>query len=234
MLPLRDENPTHSTAWTTILLIAVNVAVSLLQWLLSGVDGERLVLQAALIPARLNGSLDTPGLPPLLTLVTSQFLHGGILHLGGNMLFLWIFGNNVEEEMGPIRFLIFYLACGVAAGWVHFATAPDSSIPTVGASGAISGVLGAYAILFPRARIFTLVLLVFYISVVPIPALLWVGIWFAIQVVSGFASRGATGGGVAWFAHIGGLVAGLLLVYLFRRKGRPRRMTPFGSGWHRG
>lgn len=218
----------------TILLIVANGVVFIAQWILSASGSEEVFLQAALVPARLNGTLDTPGFPPLLTLVSSQFLHGGFLHLAGNMLFLWIFGNNVEDEMGALRFLAFYLACGIGAGWVHFATGPNSEIPTVGASGAISGVLGAYALLFPKARIFTLVILVFYISVVPIPALLWVGIWFVVQIASGFASRDATGGGVAWFAHVGGLIAGLLLVYLFRRRGRPRRVGPFSASWYRG
>ncbi len=231
MFPIRDENPARSTAWMTILLIAANACVFLIQWLLSDLDVERLVMRAALIPARLGGGVEMPGLPPALTLVTSQFLHGGLLHLGGNMLFLWIFGNNVEDEMGPFRFLVFYLLCGIAAGGIHFATAPDSTIPTVGASGAISGVLGAYALLFPRARIFTLVILVFYISVVPIPALLWVGIWFVLQLLSGIATGTATGGGVAWFAHVGGLVAGVALVYLFRRRRPPPRISPFSDSW---
>jgi membrane associated rhomboid family serine protease len=222
MIPLRDENPTRSRAWMTLFLIAANVTVSLIQWAMPQAQLQEFVYRAAMIPARLSGSVDLPGLPPLLTLLTSQFLHGGFLHLGGNMLFLWIFGNNVEDEMGPIRFLVFYLLCGIGAGLAHYATAPGSAIPTVGASGAISGVLGAYALMFPRARIQTLVILVFWISVVPIPALLWVGVWFLLQFLQGVASRG-TGGGVAWFAHVGGLIVGVLLLYFFRaRRGRRR------------
>lgn len=234
MIPLRDENPTHSRAWVTILLIAVNVTVSVIQWLLPEAGLEELVYRAAMIPARLGGSVDTPGLPPALTLLTSQFLHGGFLHLAGNMLFLWIFGNNVEDRFGPIRFLLFYLLCGIGAGLVHYATAPASTIPTVGASGAISGVLGAYALMFPRARIQTLVILVFWISVVPIPALLWVGIWFAIQLIQGLASRSAEGGGVAWFAHVGGLITGIVLLLILRPRRGHRGGDTTDGAWNRG
>jgi len=218
MIPIRDENPTRSIAWMTILLIVTNVTISILQWILPHGAGRALTMAGALIPAHLRDAPAAGGIPPVLTLVTSQFLHGGVLHLAGNMLFLWIFGNNVEDVMGPLRFVVFYLLCGIIAGLVQYASGTDSRIPTVGASGAISGVLGAYAVLFPRARIHTLIFLVIYITVVPIPALLWVGIWFALQVVQGLASRGMAGG-VAWFAHIGGLLAGILLLFVFR----PRR-----------
>lgn len=203
-------------------LIAANVVVSVVQWLMPEMQLTQFVAHAALIPARLSGASHAPGLPPFLTLMTSQFLHGGPLHLAGNMLFLWIFGNNVEDEFGPFRFLLFYLLSGIGAALVHFATAPGSMVPTIGASGAISGVLGAYALMFPKARIQTLVILIFWISVVPIPALLWVGIWFALQLLQGMANAGRQGG-VAWFAHVGGLLAGVLLLLLFRpRRGRGR------------
>ncbi|MBD3161091.1 MAG: rhomboid family intramembrane serine protease [Candidatus Eisenbacteria bacterium] len=232
MIPIRDENPTRSRAWMTLLLILVNVGISLLQWLLPGSESERLLLTAALIPARLTGLLEVPGLPAPLTLLSSQFLHGGFLHLAGNMLFLWIFGNNVEDELGSLRFLVFYLACGTAAGLVHTMTGPGSGVPTVGASGAISGVLGAYAFLFPRARIHSLLFLFFYVTVIPLPALVWVAIWFAIQLINGLATQGV-GSGVAWFAHVGGLVAGIVLLVLFRRR-RPRpRAHPFSGTWNR-
>ncbi len=235
MIPLRDDNPTRSRAWMTILLISLNGIISLIQWLMPDAQLQELVYRAALIPARLGGSLQAPGLPPMLTLLTSQFFHGGILHLAGNMLFLWIFGNNVEEEFGHLRFLAFYLLCGIGAGLVHYATTPGSTVPTIGASGAISGVLGAYALMFPRARIQTLVILVFWISVVPIPALLWVAIWFGVQLLQGLATGGrGAGGGVAWFAHVGGLIVGVLLQFFFRRS-RPRsRVDPFGGSWGRG
>ena len=228
MFPLRDENPTSSFAWMTIVLIAANVIVFLYQLLLPEPAVRQFILAAGFVPARLFAETPTPGLPPLLTLFTSQFLHGGLLHLGGNMLFLWIFGNNVEDELGSFRFLVFYLLCGVAAALFHTATGPSSSLPTIGASGAISGVLGAYALLFPRARIHTAVILIFYFSVVPIPALIWVGIWLLLQLVQGLATQGV-GGGVAWFAHIGGLIGGVVLLSLFRPR-RPRpKMQPFSG-----
>lgn len=208
----------------TILLIVANIVVFVLQW-----ARPSSTIAWALIPVRLMGVHPDGIIPPLTTLLTSQFLHGGVVHLAGNMLFLWIFGNNVEDEMGPFRFLLFYLLCGTAAGLVHSFSQPTSAIPTVGASGAISGVLGAYAILFPRARIHTLVFLILYVTVLPIPALLWVGVWFAVQVLQGLAARGVAGaGGVAWFAHVGGAIAGTVLVLLFRRRRRGiRRLGPF-------
>jgi membrane associated rhomboid family serine protease len=211
----------------TILLIVCNVAVSVFQWTLPGGAGRSLTMTGALIPARLFGSHLVGVVPPLATLLTSQFLHGGLLHLAGNMFFLWIFGNNIEDEMGPYRFLAFYLLCGTIAGLVHCASQPASTVPTVGASGAISGVLGAYAVLFPRARIHTLVFLVIYVTVLPIPALLWVAVWFVFQLLQGIGSSGAAGG-VAWFAHVGGAIAGVPLVLLFRRRKRGvRRTGPF-------
>jgi membrane associated rhomboid family serine protease len=197
MLPIRDENPTQGTAWMTILLVVANVLVSVWQWVLPEAAAEQLVYSAGFIPARMTHVAELGGLPPLLTLFTSQFLHGGLLHLGGNMLFLWIFGNNVEEQMGGVRFLTFYLLCGVLAGLVHYASAPASTVPAVGASGAISGVLrGARSSARDphahRSR--------FYITVVPIPT---------IQSASGChqiveAREHECGRGVAWFAHIGG------------------------------
>jgi membrane associated rhomboid family serine protease len=229
MIPIRDENPTRTTAWMTIALLVANVLVSLWQWILPAQAGQALVFEAGFIPARLSNLLVADGLPPTLTLLSSQFLHGGPLHLAGNMLFLWIFGNNVEEQMGALRFLVFYLLCGVIAGLVHFASGPSSAVPAVGASGAISGVLGAYAVLFPTARVHTLVILVFYVTVVPIPALLWVAIWFLYQIVGGLANTGV-GGGVAWFAHIGGLIGGLLLFALFRKRRARRSAGIFGTG----
>jgi len=170
MLPLKDENPTARTAWMTISLIVVNILVFFLETLLPEATGRQMVLAAGFVPGQLSGATGGDAIPVLSTLVTSQFLHGGWLHLGGNMLFLWIFGNNVEDEFGPFRFLAFYLLCGIIAGLTHFLTEPSSPIPTIGASGAISGVLGAYALLFPGARIYTLVVLIIYITIVPIPA----------------------------------------------------------------
>ena len=146
-----------------------------------------------------------------------MFMHGGWLHIIGNMLFLWVFGDNVEDVMGPFRFALFYLLCGLGAATTQILTDPSSLIPMVGASGAIGGVMGAYAILYPRARVHMLIVLVFYITTISIPAVLVLGYWFLLQLVSGLGSLGHSGGGVAFWAHIGGFVAGILLVFVFRR-----------------
>ncbi len=168
----------------------------------------------------------TDAFPAALTLLTSMFLHGGLFHLLGNMLYLWIFGNNIEDRLGPFRFTLFYLASGVAAALTHILAQPGSRVPMIGASGAIAGVLGAYAVLFPHARVRTFVFLVFYIDVVSVPAGLVLGIWFLAQVLNV-----GMGGGVAWFAHIGGFLAGIALLRLAlgRGFGRPARNSWAGS-----
>ena len=150
------------------------------------------------------------------TLVTSMFLHGGWFHLLGNMLFLWVFGDNVEDVMGPLRFLLFYVLCGLGAAAAQIVTDPGSLVPMVGASGAIGGVMGAYAILFPRARVHLLLILVVYVTTVSVPAILMLAYWFVLQLVSGVGALGASGGGVAFWAHVGGFVAGVALVFVFR------------------
>ena len=198
--------------------------------------GEWFLTQYALIPSELLGGQDLPpriSLPLWATLITSIFLHGGIMHVVGNMLYLWIFGDNVEDAMGPIRFLIFYLLCGLAAAFAQIAVGPGSSIPMVGASGAIAGVLAAYFMLYPHNRILTLVPLFFFLRLVSLPAVFLLGFWFVLQLINGAGSVGG-GGGVAYFAHIGGFVAGLLLVFPFRDRRIPvtlwrmvrRRLTP--------
>jgi len=181
------------------------------------------ISQYAVIPGELLAGADLPPTIPVplwLTLLTSVFLHGSLLHLLGNMLYLWIFGDNVEDAMGPVRFLLFYLLCGVAAGFAQIAVAPGSPIPLIGASGAIAGVLAAYFFLFPRARVLTLIPIFFFLRLISIPALYLLGFWFILQVISGAGSLGDTGG-VAWFAHIGGFVVGAILVAFFRRRGVP-------------
>jgi len=179
--------------------------------------------QYALIPGELLNGSDLPPLIPIpvwLTLLTSMFLHGGILHLLGNMLYLWIFGDNVEDAMGPVRFLGFYLLCGIVAGFAQIAIGPGSSIPMVGASGAIAGILAAYFMLFPQSRVLTLVPLFFFLRLVAVPAVFLLGFWFVWQVISGAGSLGSSGG-VAFFAHIGGFIAGLFLVFPFRQRHVP-------------
>jgi membrane associated rhomboid family serine protease len=164
--------------------------------------------------------------PPWLTLLASIFMHGGWLHIVGNMLFLWIFGNNVEDRMGRWRYALFYLVCGVIASLTQLVTDPSSGIPNIGASGAIAGVLGAYLVLYPRARVLTAITLLVFFAIVEVPAILLLGAWFLLQILEGSAGLVDAGssGGVANFAHVGGFAAGLVLVWLFVR-GRPRRLV---------
>jgi membrane associated rhomboid family serine protease len=204
----------------TILLIAANCAVFLHQLSL-GSRNAAFVAAFGAVPAWFTGAAAAaaPALPPAATILTSMFIHGGLLHLLGNMVFLWIFGNNVEDATGHLRFLAFYLLCGVAAAAAHILASPRSTLPMVGASGAISGVLGAYFLLYPYARIVTLVFLGFFAQTVAIPAFFFLGFWFVMQFLAGAASVGAPGGGVAWFAHVGGFVAGLVLLLFFKQRG---------------
>jgi membrane associated rhomboid family serine protease len=223
LIPLKDDIPTRRTPVITIALIAINVIVyfAFEQGLLGlGDVGNERVIDFGAIPSEITdpGSHATPGDQPsfLITIFTSMFLHGSLLHLGGNMLFLWIFGNNVEDSMGRVTFVIFYLLSGLAALGLQVATDPDSMVPTVGASGAIAGVLGAYARLYPRARVVTLVFIVIIFTVVTLPALLVLGLWFLLQLLPAFSEPiSGAGGGVAYFAHIGGFLFGVLAIKLF-------------------
>lgn len=184
---------------------------------------DHFIAQYALIPAEFLRGVDLPPTIPLpiwLTLFTSMFLHGGFMHLLGNMLYLWIFGDNVEDAMGHVKFLLFYLLCGAVAAFTQMAIAPGSPVPQIGASGAIAGVLAAYFMLFPYARVLTLIPIFFFIRLVTVPAVFLLGFWFILQVISGAGSVGAATG-VAWFAHIGGFLSGGLLVFLFKRRGVP-------------
>jgi membrane associated rhomboid family serine protease len=221
MFPLRDDNPTARFPILTLVLILLNALVFVYEWTLPPGSREFFIRQHALIPAELGGG--APG--GWIHLFTSQFLHAGPMHLGGNMLYLWIFGNNIEDTLGRLRFLPFYLGCGAAAGLVHAAAAPSSTVPTIGASGAVAGVLGAYALLFPRAKVYTLVILFVFLRVFPLPAALWLGIWLAFQILSAVGSRAMEGGGVAWFAHLGGFAVGFLLIKLVSPR---RRREPDG------
>jgi hypothetical protein len=226
MIPLRDENPSRSPPVVTRLLVALNVVVFLFQLLL-GADLLAFLSEWALVPARLTLALrygEEPLTGPGVTLLTSMFLHGGWLHLVGNLWYLWIFGDNVEDRMGHVRFLLFYLLTGAVAGLLHSLTNPASRLPTVGASGAIAGVLGAYLVAFPRARIVTLLPIFPFFQVVALPAAIVLGLWFVLQFFSGAAALLVpTAGGVAWWAHIGGFVSGVLGMWLL---GGPRRAAP--------
>jgi len=212
VIPLRDVIPSRTTPYVTTTLVALNVLVFLYQFSL-GPALDRFVYSFALIPAQFSW----------FTVFTSMFMHGGLLHVGGNMLYLWIFGDNVEDRMGHGRFLAFYLLCGVAAALGQTFTAPDSTVPMVGASGAIAGVMGAYFVLFPHSRIVTLLPFIF-IQIIEVPAVFFLGIWFLMQFLSGVGSIAASGsrpvGGVAFWAHIAGFAAGVVGVFVFRRRER--------------
>ena len=206
MFPIRDHNPSGRTPYVVYALIAVNIAVFLLQLPYSGNDRALAGFWGnfALYPAAVTQYGDYTGT------LTSMFLHAGWMHIGGNMLFLWIFGDNLEDQMGHVGFLIFYLACGILAALAHIYSAPGSTVPTVGASGAIAGVMGGYLLLFPRARVDVVVIIVIFFRVFTLPASVMLGIWFALQVFGGFSTP-AEGGGVAFWAHAGGFVAGIVL-----------------------
>lgn len=220
MIPLRDENPTTITPIVTVALIALNCLVFLYQVSLGPAEA-RFIASFAAVPAewfRPGTVVGDPVVPPSLTVLTSMFLHANLMHLGGNMLYLWIFGNNIEDVMGHGRFIVFYALCGVAAMFGHAFTAPESTVPMIGASGAISGVLGAYLLLFPHVRVLVLIPLGFFTRMVYMPAVVVLGFWIVMQVINGAFSWGGLGGGVAWFAHIGGFAAGLALIKVFQHR----------------
>jgi len=217
VFPLKDDIPTRRFPVLTVLLIAANVfAFFALQGAyFDGAGFNQRVIDWGAVPYDLTHSLDGH---TLLTAFTAMFMHGGILHLAGNMLFLWVFGNNIEDSMGRPRFVLFYLLGGLAALALQVAVEPDSAVPTIGASGAVAAVLGAYALLYPRARVVTLVFIVIFFTVITIPALFVLGAWFVIQALYGAASVAQPvngSGGVAYFAHIGGFAFGLLFIKLF-------------------
>jgi membrane associated rhomboid family serine protease len=217
VIPLRDVIPSRTTPYVTIALIAVNALVYLYEMTLGDASLEEFIIYFGLVPAAFSW----------VAVLTSMFLHGGLLHVGGNMLFLWIFGDNVEDRMGHGRFVVFYLLCGAAAALAQTAMSPDSVVPMVGASGAVAGVMGAYFVLYPHSRIVTLIPLFVFFHVMEVPALVFLGLWFVLQFVSGVGSiAAATGGepagGIAFWAHVAGFVAGVSGVLVFRRPERQR------------
>ena len=245
MFPLKDNIPTERTPYVTIALLAINVFVYFVLQrggILSG-PSDSSVFNYGAIPYEITHPGEECAVTPdmrfvqcgegvggpatILTIFSSMFMHGSILHLGGNMLFLWIFGNNVEDAMGPVKFVLFYLLAGVAALALQVVIDPSSTVPTLGASGAIAGVLGGYILLFPRARVVTLIFIVFFVTLVEVPALWVLGFWFIQQVLFGWLDLNAAGaeGGVAYFAHIWGFVFGLLAIKLFADERKQRRQN---------
>ena len=234
MFPISDgELKARTRPYVNILLIIGCAIVFIYELTLGSTDRTIFFYEFGAIPAELAQGvdlaqtyrdLDNP-IPTWATMFTSMFMHGGWFHFLGNMLFLWVFGDNIEDRLGHIKYLIFYLAVGLVALWLHIVVDPGSEVPTIGASGAISGVLGAYLVLFPLSRINTLVIIIFFITIVRIPAFILLGIWFVIQFFSGIGSLLPSGdiGGVAYWAHIGGFVSGVLVALLYR-------MGSFGSG----
>ncbi|HMB53734.1 MAG TPA: rhomboid family intramembrane serine protease [Thermoanaerobaculia bacterium] len=231
MIPLRDDNPTHRKPVVTVALIALNLVLFVYELSL----GERVgpfLQEAAFVPSRaFDGGLAGAG-SESLSILLSMFLHGGWMHFLGNMLFLWIFGDNIEDRLGHLRFVVFYLGAGYAAALAHAFAGPESMLPAIGASGAISGILGAYLLLHPKAPIQTLVFLGFFVTTIRVPALVYLPLWFILQLFSGITEisnrAGGEVGGVAWWAHIGGFVAGPVLLFLLGgfKKGGPGEPRP--------
>src|SRR5215472_16046952 len=232
MIPIRDDTPRFSTPYVTYFLIALNTVIFLWEWLV-GLESQRelnaLIFQFGVVPRHVTAVLETTANVSLadafLPILTSMFLHGSWLHIIGNMWVLWIFGDNIEDYLGHFPYLIFYLVCGIAASVAHIFLNLGSNVPSVGASGAIAGVMGAFFVLYPRARVLTLVPLIVFFTFWWLPAWIVLGYWFVIQFQSGAATSVAytsqTGGGVAFWAHVGGFVAGIVLIKVF--PGRPKR-----------
>jgi membrane associated rhomboid family serine protease len=220
MFPLRDDNPPSRPPIVTRAFVALCVLVFLWQFSM-GAGGEQIIYALGVIPAVLLGHAELPSdialVPPSATMFTSMFMHGGWMHLIGNMLYLWIFGDNVEDSMGHGRFTVFYLTCGVAAVFAQALPDPNSTIPMVGASGAISGVLGGYLLLYPHARVLVAIPFGFYLHTTRLPAGIVLAMWFGLQLLSN-AMSGAAEGGVAFRAHIGGFIAGMVLISFFKRR----------------
>lgn len=223
MIPLYDDNPTTTAPIVTVLILLTNIVVFVYQ-IMSPDQFEHYILTLGAIPYELTHLTDLRPYAPVplpLTIVTAMFMHAGFLHIAGNMLYLWIFGNNVEDALGHFTFTAFYLLCGLSAAASHILFNFNSRMPMVGASGAIAGVLGAYLILYPRARVHTLIPFPFFFQVIPIPAFFVLGLWFVMQLLSVLAGGG---GGIAFMAHIGGFVAGVVLIFLLPVRRRALRV----------
>jgi membrane associated rhomboid family serine protease len=217
MIPLKDDNPTQTFPLITISLVAINVLVYIYLLTLSSEGLETFLFRYGAIPGRLIHPFEvdqafSPTIPFGLTIFSSMFLHGGMFHLLGNMLYLWIFGNNVEDYLGHVKYIIFYLISGFFAAFIHTLSDLNSPIPMIGASGAIAGILGAYLVLFPRANVSTLFIFIIFFKIIKVPAVLILGLWFLLQLLN----AGTVGGSVAWYAHVGGFLTGVVLIQIFK------------------
>jgi len=228
MIPLRDTIPSRTLPITNVFIIALNTIAFVSELLLAPQGQERLIFFLGIVPARYMGGqglFEHTVAGDYLPFLTGMFLHGGWLHFLGNMWFLWLFGDNVEDRIGHFRYFLFYILCGILSSLVHILVNAGSLIPTIGASGAIAGVMGAYFVMYPQARIVTLIPIFFFIEIIQIPAFIFLGIWFFMQLQSGALALAGTGqsGGIAFWAHIGGFIAGILLLVIFLKTGRNRR-----------
>lgn len=230
LFPIKDYNPTRRLAIVTIIIISINIGVFLFQAMISSKPLGYHVASYAMVPMEITHleNIDIPikkdefgniytmrrGISPFMSLISSMFMHGSWMHLLGNMLFLWIFGNNIEDYLGKFKFILFYLVCGIGASFSHILFNWNSMVPVLGASGAVSGIMGAYLVLFPNARVRTLVFILFFITFVDIPAFVFLLVWFAFQFLS-------VGIGIAWLAHVGGFVIGYLFIRLYRSRRKP-------------
>ena len=229
MIPLKDDNPTYSKPVITYSILGICVLVFILQISSTSYQSGKLFYSYGLIPAVLTGHKQLPAeiamIAPELTLITSMFMHGGFMHLIGNMLYLWIFADNIEDELGPVKFICFYRLSGIAAALTQVFLNTESTIPMIGASGAIGGVLGAYIVNHPKAKVIVLIPLGFFSQIVKIPALYVLGFWFILQFINSSLSS-SEGGGVAYGAHIGGFIFGVVAILFFNKKNKPLHKTP--------
>ena len=229
MIPLKDDNPTYSKPVITYAILGICVLVFILQISSASYQSGKLFYSYGLIPAVLTGHKQLPAeiamITPELTLITSMFMHGGFMHLIGNMLYLWIFADNIEDELGPVKFICFYLLSGIAAALTQVFLNTESTIPMIGASGAIGGVLGAYIVNHPKAKVIVLIPLGFFSQIIKIPALYVLGFWFILQFINSSLSS-SEGGGVAYGAHIGGFIFGVVAILFFNKKNKPLHKTP--------
>jgi len=218
MIPLKDDNPTRTVPYVNYGIIALNVLIFGYMLTLVPQENERFVQHYSVVPSVFfsRAGLERPAY--YLNIISSMFLHGGLFHLGGNMLFLWVFGDNIEDYLGHARYILFYLLCGTASVVAQGVMSSGSDLPMLGASGAISGVLGAYILLYPRAGVWTFFFFIFFFQVIKVPAVFILGLWIVLQFINGFFSISSGVGGVAWFAHIGGFFSGVVLILLLKRR----------------